>query len=939
MTILRLLSEEVFDYSEDSMVARKVSSMKAALTGQFVEIFQLCDLVLGNSQAPALVAATLKTLQRYLTWIPAGFIFETKLVESLVLRFFPRAELRNVTLGCLTEIGGLTEEKYNTVFGHMFVAVVERLGSIVPAGVTAKQLYDNAQAEADEETQVFVRNMALFLIATLKAHQSTFETQGDAGSAIRSALGRALDFLLSATDTDDVELFKICVEFWRWLAEDLHLAQVKYDTAASVLGMLGGQAGAAAGGTNRAAMYDQILSRLRVLMISRMVKPEEVLVETAANGDIIRSRVASADTIALHEQCRDVLVFLTHLNPGDMTEIMKNMIGAKLDMVRAAKGEGFTSNSWDDLNRLCWATGAIAGTLNEDVERDFLVRVIKTLLSLTELVRASTMEAAIENKAVIAADIMYVVGQYPRFLKAHWRFLVTVIVKLFEFMHETFPGVQDMAVDTFLKIARRCRKQFVVVQRGETEPFVNKLVSHYVRKETEDLQAHQVQTFFEAAGVMVAAHPASAQQEALTTALMTLPGNAWKNIMASVSANLDGLKEVPLLTEMQRVLQIHARVAKVTGPAFAKYLCKVYLDFCNVYRTLSVFVSQAVAESGAVALNSTTMRQMRAVREAILLVIGTFVLKVNDSKLVLDTFVQPLVESVFAPYAESVPELRESGAVQLAADLITALRKPSVPVAPQIITPLFEPTLSMINTSFEEFPEHRTAFYALCDALVQHATPVIWAMPGNGNLMFRALIWAMKHTDRAIADAGVATLSELIDRVSPTHGASPECIAAVHANYYLLVLKELLVVLTDRMHQAQFVAHCELLRKLIALAKSGRLACNLWEHAGSSAPADGSNATWLHVWLRELLHMSFTNLQLEQIEQFVAGLMAASARTEERAYQQHIRDFLITMLEFTANPATSGLYEQERAQAAEQERQRRAAVAGLAALPDDDDDL
>jgi exportin-1 len=50
---------------------------------------------------------------------------------------------------------------------------------------------------------------------------------------------------------------------------------------------------------------------------------------------------------------------------------------------------------------------------------------------------------------------MYVVGQYPSFLRAHWKFLRTVIYKLLEFMHETFPGVQEMAVETFLKITQK----------------------------------------------------------------------------------------------------------------------------------------------------------------------------------------------------------------------------------------------------------------------------------------------------------------------------------------------------------------------------------------------------------------------------------------------------------------------------------------------------
>ena len=55
-------------------------------------------------------------------------------------------------------------------------------------------------------------------------------------------------------------------------------------------------------------------------------------------------------------------------------------------------------------------------------------------------------------------------GQYPRFLRNHWKFLKTVINKLFEFMHELHPGVQDMACETFIKITHKCKRKFVVQQ-------------------------------------------------------------------------------------------------------------------------------------------------------------------------------------------------------------------------------------------------------------------------------------------------------------------------------------------------------------------------------------------------------------------------------------------------------------------------------------------
>lgn len=77
---------------------------------------------------------------------------------------------------------------------------------------------------------------------------------------------------------------------------------------------------------------------------------------------------------------------------------------------------------------------------DEETEKRFLVTVIKDLLGLCEMKRGK------DNKAVVAANIMYIVGQYPRFLKAHWKFLKTVVNKLFEFMHETHEGCPVLSV-------------------------------------------------------------------------------------------------------------------------------------------------------------------------------------------------------------------------------------------------------------------------------------------------------------------------------------------------------------------------------------------------------------------------------------------------------------------------------------------------------------
>lgn len=161
-------------------------------------------------------------------------------------------------------------------------------------------------------------------------------------------------------------------------------------------------------------------------------------------GEIVREFMKESDTIVLYKSMRELLVFLTHLDVFDTEVILTEKLAKQMD------GSEW---SWNNLNTLCWAIGSISGVMSklfvsglllnnlfersfadEDVEKRFLVTVIKDLLGLTEMKRGK------DNKAVVASNIMYIVGQYPRFLKAHWKFLKTVANKLFEFMHETHEG-------------------------------------------------------------------------------------------------------------------------------------------------------------------------------------------------------------------------------------------------------------------------------------------------------------------------------------------------------------------------------------------------------------------------------------------------------------------------------------------------------------------
>jgi exportin-1 len=56
---------------------------------------------------------------------------------------------------------------------------------------------------------------------------------------------------------------------------------------------------------------------------------------------------------------------------------------------------------------------------------------------------------------------------------------------------ETHDGVQDMACDTFIKIALKCRRHFVQMQVGEVMPFIEEILAG-ISTIICDLQPQQV---------------------------------------------------------------------------------------------------------------------------------------------------------------------------------------------------------------------------------------------------------------------------------------------------------------------------------------------------------------------------------------------------------------------------------------------------------------
>ena len=326
MVILKLLSEEIFEFSAEQMTTAKTKALKAQIVRPFIfsirvaadsslqcqefsEVFQLCVEVLEKALKPSLIKATLEAMLRFLNWIPLGYIFETAVIDHLITRVSPSLshppsladetslqflavpEFRNVTLKCLSEIGALQiGPEYNAKFIMLFNAVMTSVNTMIPPSTGSSFLFSmrlglirsvadiaGAYEASSDSDQELVLNLALFLTNYLSSHVQILET-----TQHRDVLLNAHLYLIKISQVEEREVFKICLEYWAKLVADLYEEMQKFPMGEMnnpllnlSLGGSGMFAGVTGGPAGRRSIYTEVLSNLRLVMVERMAKPEE----------------------------------------------------------------------------------------------------------------------------------------------------------------------------------------------------------------------------------------------------------------------------------------------------------------------------------------------------------------------------------------------------------------------------------------------------------------------------------------------------------------------------------------------------------------------------------------------------------------------------------------------------------------------------------------
>ena len=130
-----------------------------------------------------------------------------------------------------------------------------------------------AYASSSDRDQELILNLALFLSNFLGNHLRAIENREHNDVLLNAHL-----YMVKISTVDEREIFKICLEYWTKLVTELY-DEIQSLPIEDIVGIhLGVSAGVAIGGNLRKNIYADVLSNLRLVMIEKMVRPEEVRV-------------------------------------------------------------------------------------------------------------------------------------------------------------------------------------------------------------------------------------------------------------------------------------------------------------------------------------------------------------------------------------------------------------------------------------------------------------------------------------------------------------------------------------------------------------------------------------------------------------------------------------------------------------------------------------
>ena len=818
LTVIQRVSQDVMEFNEGYITSNRWSQLHAALESHSSHIFGIVENILSGSSNVEDSNIALKTLKSIIKWLEPSYIYETELLVSLCQHYLPSLEYQDSILGIFGEIANMnTPSKFLPTIPEIFHTVIEAISMSISSDANFVELY----MENSERISSLV-----FLIGSFVENHILIIEQAGKYDALDLALTWSVKIMIAIPPPND--LFKTNVDLWTKVSKHYFFDQ------------------------NRSfEFYNQFFPTVRRILARNMERPEEILIIQKEDGSVSREQQKNTSTVILFKSMHDALCVLTNIDFIDTMESISEMI--------TENRENF---SITNINRICWSAGAISGAIPADEEKKFVLSILKELLDLFGTYDES------ENQAILASGIMFVCSRYPRFLMEHWPVMKVIIEKLIDFMHSSFDGIMDMAVDSFKTIAENCKRQFLIPHQGDNRIYLEILLENMYGM-ISDLNTELIISIFGAFSKIISGLPDEGQRSVTVRDLMNRINERWVILLQSMN-----FSDIEMLKEIIFILKTNSIVASNVGSSYHVQFSFIFNTLIDLYTNCYTPIETLYNQFNDHAPQRNEFSLIIEIKSICLNVIEMYISKLNNTTIIKNTILPHIIDTIIQEYLHSSPDSRTVNVLNLLTTTIKKIGESMSPHLPLLFNTIIIPTVDMIKDDFESYINYRESYIYLISEIVTNCYKSLWQMGEEEiNLLYGSIMWGCKHPNHNICNASLTTMLELF-QVVDSKGVI-QFKNAFFSTFYIQALNLSFEILTDTIHKFAFLKQVELIKKLLQL--------NI-DQNDSSIIAD-------------ILIESFPNRDKYFFVGFINHLKTIARDAQE--LQRQLKDFLIELQQYS----------------------------------------
>ena len=884
LKILKELSGEIFDYERKNMTSDEIRELKNEFTNEFQKVYQLCsDVAKSYLQSPSSVNADLiniciETLHAFLGWVPPCYVLTTDLMDEILIKLLKEKKFIIKTLNCYEQVFKIPisdfEQDYN-LSETVKMKLVQQFGNFLDILAANYKIHESLEINRlsllkkefrflnyfNQTTQGFAMAISNFF-TTHSVWLLEWIQQQSAFAEIVQKLKMGLAFMAAFTEVKDPILFKNCVDFWNYFLKNMN-QDSKKGTTKSVLDL------SEITFADIKREFSKPLSDMIMFLVMRVPKPQEIRIIIDEQGLPKKEELVDSENSMVYETVKEILRMYAFENYQTTKQIIIYKLETQVN---------FSDWSYDNLNSICWATGCLADLQMSADERNLFVNVLRILLSLC------ATKKSLEDKIVIAANIMHIVSQNHVYLKDISTFLGIVVKKLLEFADEKSDEICEMACNTLTKIAKELGPQFVKVstgQDGKPQETLIEMVLELMQQIVPKMNIVRKIDFYEAVGYMIAAETNEQIKIGYLIRASSELERIWMNVCNNLT-NEEFFNDIENANGISLFLRINANFCASIGESYKLYFDRCFQSLEQVYQNYYALICKMINQLGPQALGYSEMKKYRGVRKDILSLFQNFILiHKNNPGLFVANYGNTFNDLILI-FVSETSDTKEAEVFDMISTALSILDKQSIPALLSSLPLILQSTLPMITQDFTSYPEVRIAFFGLLKSISDNCFEIFLALEtGSFQTIINCLLWALRHEIMTIHEVGIEAINSLLSNINTNQAYMTE----FYSVYYPQIFNEILFVTTDKMHQNGFPEQAKSLFMLLRIVNS---------FSFSLFGGNEDNTMQLYHHVLKIMSSEFRNLSQQSHELQLQKLFTAVNGTEKE-FKVALKDYLISL--------------------------------------------